>query len=77
MVGDEHNLVNDGTTSAFRKLTFVRAVDKNVKRKKQIDVRKMELMYVPTVSYRIVIHLSKSDNRKLKQNLSIILWTKR
>ena len=51
MVGDEHNLVNDGTTSAFRKLTFTRAVDRNVNRKKQIDVCKMELMYVPEVNY--------------------------
>ena len=58
MVGDEHNLVNDGTTSAFRKLTFTRAVDRNV-RKKQIDVCKMELMYVPTVKKLITAIINK------------------
>ena len=59
MVGDEHNLVNDGTTSALRKLTFTRAVDKNVNRKKQIDVCKMELMYVPTVKKLITAVINK------------------
>ena len=59
MVGDEHNLVNNATTSAFRKLTFTRAVDRNVNRKMQIYVCKMELMYVPTVKKLITAVIKK------------------